>query len=124
MNVRIEIIPHSSQRYETVGDWFFHHGDLVIRVSELGDWRKEMLIAVHELVEVLLCRHQGVTQEQVDKFDMEFEQAREEGDLSEPGDDPKAPYKRQHCIATGVERMLAAELEVDWKTYEEQLELL
>ena len=29
---------------------------------------------LHELVEVLKCKHDGVTQEQVDVFDMEFEE--------------------------------------------------
>jgi len=122
MKVTIEIIPHDQQRYPTVGDWTFDGADnLTIKVSVLSDWRREMLIAVHELVEVLLCRYDGVTQEQVDKFDMDYERLRKEGDESEPGDDPKAPYKRQHCVATGIERILAAELGVNWKEYEDEL---
>lgn len=48
MNVKIEIIPHTGQRYPTVGDWLFEeNGDLTIRISKLSDWRREMLIAVH-----------------------------------------------------------------------------
>ena len=42
-----------------------------------------------------------------------------EGNLDEPGDCPDAPYKRQHCVATGVERIMAAMLGVDWKAYED-----
>lgn len=123
MKIIIETIPHNQHRYPTVGDWFYQEdGTLVIRVSELGDWKREALVAVHELVEVLLCKHQGVSQEAVDQFDLEFEKERSANDLSEPGDDPKAPYMRQHCLATSVERMLAAELNVSWKEYEEQLE--
>src|SRR6266403_2512350 len=117
MRIVIETIPHEKQRYPTVGDWFFDEkGDLIIWVSELGDWRYEALISVHELVEVLLYKQKGVSQADVDQFDIQYEKLRQEGDVLEPGDDPKAPYKVQHCIATGVERILAAELGVDWKT--------
>lgn len=74
MKITIETIPYDQQRYPTVGDWTFDkEGNLLIRVSGMGDWRKEALVAVHELVEVLICKQRGITQEQVDKFDMDFE---------------------------------------------------
>jgi len=125
MKITINVIPHKTQRYETVGDWFFDgNGDLIINVSQLSDWRREALIAVHELVEVLICKHDKVTQQVVDEFDIAYEERRKEGDESEPGDDPSAPYRKQHCVATAVERLLAAELEVSWKEYEEELSTL
>ena len=125
MNIRIQVIPHKDQRYPTVGDWFYDRGgDLVIRVSRLSDWRREMLVAIHELTEVLLCKHDGVSQEAVDAFDIAFEERRPEGNEDEPGDEPSAPYVKQHCIATGVERILAAHLGVSWKEYEEELSKL
>lgn len=122
MNVRIKVIPHAEQRYPTVGDWLFEkNGDLVIRVSKLSDWRREMLIAVHELVEVLICKQRGISQEMVDRFDKHFEETRTPDNEDEPGDEPTAPYVVEHCIATGVERILAAELRVCWKDYEREL---
>lgn len=130
MKIIIETIEHTEQRYPTVGDWFYEPGDggaeetLRIKVSALSNWRLEALIAVHELVEVLLCRHAGVTQEEVDKFDKEFEAKRQPDDEREPGDQPDAPYQREHCLATGVERMLAAELDINWSDYEEELSAL
>jgi hypothetical protein len=125
MKITIETIPHEQQRYPTIGDWVFDgKGDLTIRVSALGDWRYEALIAVHELVEVLLCKHQGVSQEAVDQFDLEFERKRTEDDTAEPGDALEAPYRKQHCFATGVERLLASELGVGWKEYEERINTL
>lgn len=81
-------------------------------------------MAIHELCEVVMCKHNGITQQQVDKFDLEFEAHRHPDNKDEPGDDPKAPYIHEHCIATGIERILAAELGVDWKSYEEELEAL
>lgn len=120
MKITIETIPHEKQRYPTVGDWeWIDNESLSIRVSELGDWRYNALVAIHELVEVLKCKHDGVTQESVDKFDIEYEKSRAEDDDSEPGDSPQSPYKEQHCLATGIERILASALGVDWKDYDE-----
>lgn len=124
MNVKIEVIPHNQHRYPTVGDWYFEGENLVIKVSKLSDWRLEMLIVLHELVEVLKCKHDGITAEEVDKFDKAFEVKRGPDNFDEPGDEPDAPYVKQHCLATGIERIMAAELGVSWKEYEQELDAL
>lgn len=124
MNVTIKIIPHAEQRYPTCGDWFYDGDNLEIRVSKMSDWRYELLVVVHELVEVVLCEHAGVTQQVVDQFDMDYEKNRPPGDNSEPGDDPKAPYRYEHCIASGIERVLAAVLGVTWRDYEMEIDNL
>jgi hypothetical protein len=124
MRITIETIPHSEQRYNTCGDWIWKDDDLIIRVSEMGDWRYNAAVAVHELVEVLLCKQDGVTEAAVDAFDMAYEAKRPEGDLSETGDDPACPCARQHCFATAVERMLIAALGVPWAEYEKAVEAL
>lgn len=122
MNIVIKTIPHEQQRYPTVGDWqWAPDGTLIINVSNLSDWRREALIAVHELVEVLLCKHEGISAESVDRFDKEFEATRANDNFDEPGDDPSAPYVKQHCIATGIERILAAQFGINWKEYEAEL---
>lgn len=124
MKITIETIPHTEQRYPTVGDWQWQGDDLLIRVSDLGNWRYNAAVAVHELVEVLLCKSDGVTQAEVDAFDEAFEAARPEGDESEPGDAPACPYAQQHCFATAVERMLIAALGVSWDGYAGTVESL
>lgn len=123
MRVRLDTIPHVLQRYNTAGDWVYDRAvygedELVISVSEMQNWRYEALIAVHELVEAILCREANVSEKEVDDFDKAWE------GFGEPGDSPKAPYYRQHQIATVVERLLAAELGVDWVKYEASFELL
>lgn len=132
MRIEIETIDHAEQRYPTVGDWFYRDEKILnpkgtsteevlhIKVSKLGNWRYEALIAVHELVEVILCQHAGISQAAVDKFDIAFEKTRPEGNEDEPGDATEAPYRKQHCLATAVERMLAAELDVAWYEYQEK----
>ena len=43
---------------------------------------------------------------------MAYEKRRKPGDLSEPGDDVRAPYHHQHQVASSIERQLADELRV------------
>lgn len=127
MSLRIEIktIPHSKQRYETVGDWYYGpDASWQFRISDLGNWRMELAIAVHELIECGLCRFKGISQQEVDDFDLAFEGLRQPGDVSEPGDDSRAPYHKEHCIATGIERIVICCLGVSWKEYEKTIDNL
>lgn len=128
MKIIIETIPHSEQRYPTCGDWFIKDEVLFIKVSqEVGDWKSQAAVALHELAEVFMCQHKGIAQFQVDEFDMKFEEERKAGLHSksdEPGDSSKAPYYKQHQIASGIERIIAAELGIDWNTYTKAIEEL
>lgn len=120
MKILIRSTPHKSQRYPTVGDWNYS-GDppvLTITVSQELPFREWWLVAIHELIEAALCDIAGISAQTVDKFDQTWLH----GDMynlgaEEPGDDPRSPYRRQHCIATGIERILAAEMGVDWQVY-------
>lgn len=119
MKIIIETIPHKDQRYPTVGDWQFLGDELLIRVSEMGDWKKEALVGIHELVEALLCKSRGITQEEVDKFDMAYK-----GADMDPGNDPYAPYNEQHFIASTFEESLQEDLSVDEEDYENAIDKL
>ena len=121
MNITIKTIPHREQRYDTAGYWWFDdEGDLQIRVSDAGHglwalnlgWRYEALIAFHELAEALLCQARGITTAQVDTFDKDHPYD------DEPGALRNCPYRKEHFFATTVERLLAAELKVDWNDYD------
>jgi hypothetical protein len=118
MKIVIETVPHSRQRYDTCGDyWMDDEGIWQVRISTLLNEKYESLVAIHELVEMVLCRGK-VTVAEIDLFDTKFDG---EG---EPGDSIKAPYYKQHQIATGIERILAAELGVDWNKYEATIDKL
>lgn len=114
----IEFIDEKEHRYPTTGDYFFEGNVLKIRVSKMKDNRHELLVAVHELTEVILTEHDGVSEESITEFDKEFERNRTEHSIEEPGDDPNAPYKKQHNVASGIERIMAGLLDVDWNEYE------
>lgn len=121
MDICIKIIPEHQHRPTVSGaDWYFDEkGDLQVRVSPMSDWRHEMLLAIHEAVEALMCMHNGVSQASVDRFDEEYYKTHECD--KDAGDDPDAPYVREHCFATAIERILCAELDVNWKAYDDEL---
>lgn len=116
MTITITTVPHNKQRYRTVGDWIFDgFGNLQINVSDTGNGKFNSLIALHELIEALLCRFNNpeITTEMVDDFDMNHL------DLDEPGADRKSPYHWQHRKAEVFEFLLASNLKIDWKEYSE-----
>lgn len=125
MQIIVKVIDHSFQRYETIGDWWFESdGTLQIRVSNLGDERYHFLISFHEQAEAILCKARGISEEEVSNFDKRFEQNRPEGNTDEPGDHPNAPYKAEHFFATSIERLMAAELGVEWEDYDAAVQSL
>jgi hypothetical protein len=121
MRIVVETIPHKSQRYPTVGDWRVKPDGLHITVSKMSDQRYEFLVAMHEAIEAYLAIHAGVSPEAVDRFDRAYGAKRKAGDYSEPGDDPRAPYHREHVFAEKIERLLAAQLGVDWTKYDREV---
>lgn len=116
MKINIETIDHKCQPYDTVGMWTNLSDETKITVSDMRNDDYAFCVAVHELLEAYLCRKRGITTEDVDSFDLNFK-----GD-GEPGDDPAAPYRKEHFFSTTVERMVAAELGVDWQKYEDAIE--
>lgn len=119
----IHSIPHAEHRYSTVGDWQFREAPdgctyIDVQVSATADWRHAALIAVHELVEAILCRHRGISQDEVDSFDLSHPE------LVEPGLSENCPYRREHLHAHHVEVNLAYELGVDWQEYTAALDSL
>jgi hypothetical protein len=141
--LRIEVIPHNEQKYNTIGDyWWEPGGELVIVVSDLGDPLAEMLVGLHEAIEgVALHYERPLTDDPnaiikaVNDFDIAFEDRRLRSTDNhpeftclanhlhapddEPGDCSAAPYHREHSLATAVERMLCAFVGYPWQKYED-----
>lgn len=130
MNYKIQTIPHFAQRYNTSGDYQLKHNQQInISISDMinvvphellfGATKKdvalaekyELLIAVHELIESLLCFQAGIPFQIIDDFDMNFK------GIGEPGDDISCPYFQEHAIALKIEKELAAQLGIDWEAY-------
>jgi len=121
MNTLIHSIPHKYQRYNTLGDYqkvdyadgagTLQGAGVLITVSQLGDWRYEFLIALHEFIEEALTRHRGIAEPDIMAFDLAHP------DADDPGMLPEAPYHREHVTATAIEMLIAQELGVDWTAY-------
>lgn len=126
LRMQIETVPHEAQRYPTVGDyWLDENGTEQVRVSEMMDWRYEVLVAVHEIVEMALTRQRGIQEEHITEFDIKFEENKAQGLVGgEAGDHVNAPYRKEHFFATNLERLFAAELGVDWFEYERYVDAL
>ena len=124
MKIVIETIPHERHRYPTVGDyWIDPDNTLQIRVSSLGNELQEVAVAIHELIEVMLCRQRGIDLQSIDEFDMEYERSRTpEDQTSEPGDAIDAPYRLEHRFAENIERQFIHEAGIDWDEYNEKVE--
>jgi hypothetical protein len=111
IDIVIKAIPKGEMRYPTVGDWWFDGEQLHIRVTDDVPENEQFTVALHELVEVWLCKNRGITQEAVDDFDIRgpgAEYCSENG--IEPGDHPDAPYRREHRFAMLIEHLMAHEL--------------
>ena len=130
MNYKIETIPHYSQRYNTVGDFYYKHmNEMMLKISDFSPAvnqrsfafdgedvaaaeRLEFCVLIHELCEAFLCHQAGIKFEDIDAFDLAHE------DENDPGSNIEAPYHSQHMLAAEAERFIAQILNVDWEEYE------
>ena len=117
-DIQVRVIRHEDQRYATCGDWLIRDGKLDVMVSDTGNWRSNVLVAIHGLVEAFLCESGGVSGEAVEAFDMSF------AGCGEPGKDPAAPYRHEHCVAEIVERIVAEECGMEWREHDETVDAL
>lgn len=125
MKIVIETIEHSRQRYATTGDyWQDPDGTLQVRVSNIGpdDGRMQFLVALHELIEMVICAHRGIAEPDIIAFDMAVPDDSPYAD--DPGHDPRAPYHEEHVFAECIERLVAQQLDVNWQTYERRCDAL
>ena len=121
MNINIQVIDDKDHRYPFTGaDWWYEpDGTLQVRVSKLSDWKREFVLALHETIEAVTCKNDGVVGEAVDKFDIEFDKTHT-SDVN-AGDDILAPYMQPHSLATGIERTMCYVLKVPWTPYDNEL---
>jgi hypothetical protein len=85
----------------------------------------ELAVLIHELTEMALLRHRGdVSFEDVDKFDLEFEEKRDKGEVGEndePGMAVDCPYRDEHQFSTSVEMLVISAAKISWKEYEDEI---
>ena len=115
--INIKFIPQCEQRYNTVGDYWETEDSIEIRITAFEHKNHGYLILVHELIEMILCRDRYIFDGTIDDWDMNYT-----GTYTEPGDDPKAPYHKEHVYAGIIERLFAHELQENWDAYDNALD--
>lgn len=115
----------SEIRNAQCGDWRLRkNGSIEVMAVEMKNPDHSFCILLHELIESYLCKRRGITDTEVTKFDKEFEKKRLPGNKDENGDATDCPYAKEHFTATNIERLIAAELGVDWNDYTAKIEAL
>jgi hypothetical protein len=112
--IDIRIIPHKDQIYETAGNYGEDGCGWWMEISKMEDWRYEAMCAMHELLEMILTKAQGVDWKDIDNFDMTGEGK----DMDDPGISPKAPYHTQHLAAMRLEKDICKIMGIPWYKYD------
>ena len=110
MNITLKTA--KTMRYETVGDYYLIKDRRIIDIAEMPE-NYAKLVAFHELVEMWLCENAGITDKQIDEYDLAHP--------GEPGENADCPYRQQHSIASAFEKALASALGINWIEYETHL---
>lgn len=125
MKIIIETIPLESQRYPTIGDYYYEdEKTLHIKITETGNDFHSKLVAIHELVEETLTKFKGIKEEDILKHDLWVEGEVKKGNYpvdAEPGEHPKAPYYGEHMMAERVEKMLCKYLGINFTEYNNEI---
>ena len=122
LRINVEVIPLREMRYPSAGDyWLDKDGVWQFRIVEMHNLLYVVLILIHELFEWAGCRVAGIRMEDIDAFDMKFEQDRDKGlhsETEEPGDHKDAPYRAYHRAATRVEKLACRLYGICWEIYD------
>lgn len=120
----IKSVKLTDQRYETLGDYYLKDGKRIFSITKTGNDLFDDLIFIHEFIEEVLTRNKGINEEQILKYDLEFEDKIRCGEVDEndePGEQIDSPYRQEHMIAEIVERLIANHLNINFKEYDNKL---
>lgn len=119
----IEVMPQV--RNKGWGDYFERNGVTRIEVKDTGNEIFNKAIAIHELIEELDTRLDGIDEEIINQFDADFEEERSlglHGEFDEPGMDFRCVYKKHHEFATSIEKLIIEHFGYTWEQYERELQ--
>lgn len=132
MEIWIKSIPLKElvERYgcESAGDYWRPTPNLLnVRAADTGNEDFNFLISLHELLEEILCTKRGIKETDIQAFDQMFDREQKEGlhpEDAEPGNDPRAPYYREHMFATAMETLMCNEMGLKLCDYDEAVNAL
>jgi hypothetical protein len=119
MNTIIMYVPHSTQLYDTAGDYReLGNGWMELRISNLENPDYEHALTVHELLEDYSRRKRGISTAEIDEWDFAHI------NHPDPGSIPGCPYFVDHKWATEIEKLIIAHYGHEWPAYDESFEKL
>jgi hypothetical protein len=117
-DINIRFIPQHDQRFdivEQVGDYFETDDTIEFRITEFKNPAYSYAILLHELHEKIRNDQLGISDESVDRFDLEHPE------LADPGMSPDAPYHITHMEADVLERLFIILSGNNWIEYEKAI---
>lgn len=102
-------------RYSTLDDYGIEGNKIWFEIKDTGNLGYNLILLIHAIIEFLLTQGRGIPVALIDRFDADHPES------DEPGDEMNSPYRNEHCVAVGIERILCAYLNIPWKAYEETL---
>ncbi len=126
--IEINFIPKEHQRLECYrqdgcADYYFEEGvkfqgeellkgTLIINVSRSKSWRPQWLVLLHEIIELAIVLHSGISFKEIDRFDQQMTLPD-----NDPGSLPYAPYHKAHMTALKIEKIMARKIGIKWGSY-------
>lgn len=114
-------VPVQVHRYKTIDDYV----DPAIRddtlyfsttIGNMNNTDYEFITFMHAITEQYLCYKAGISDDKITRWDKKHIES------SDPGDIQGSPYRKQHRIATLIEKSIASALKVNWDKYEAAIE--
>ena len=115
----IEVCEPDEMANGQAGNYFpDEDGVIHIQVCRQKNEQYQFLITLHELYEEIATRLNGIHERDITEFDKLSDA---EGWEGEPAENPKSIYYKEHFQADSLERLVAAFLGIDWRTYEKEI---
>jgi hypothetical protein len=114
--------------YPDIGDYQCNadNSPAIVGAADTGNDVSNAAILVHEIIESLLCWRHGIKEEAVSAFDRAWFKRDKKDWIRQvcdgPGDDPDAPYHKEHLAATEIERRFIEMCGMSWEEHERNCE--
>jgi hypothetical protein len=117
--IRIEFVKPAEFRLQSIenyGDYWETENEMVFQILDCGNPFYSLAILIHELQEKFEKDAAGISDAEVDTFDLSHPESNDPGWLED------APYRKQHAHGDVMERMSIALSGNDWIDYEKCLD--
>lgn len=137
MNIDIKSIPFKDMPYPSLdGYWDNPDGSVSFRTCSEMSEQGQFLVLIHAMTEYFMCKFKGISEPDIQAWDLKIEELIKQGKLSideDPGYsiiiDPtgapiQSPYRDQHHLSTAIEALLLPFVGITEAEYYDEMESL